>query len=140
MPVETHQFEIATRGHSEVLDLNSHLENCLKSGRIRNGLVNVFVTGSTAAITTTEFEPGLVTRDLKSAMEKIAPEDGVYLHEQTWHDDNGHSHVRASLIGPSLTIPLIDGKLVLGTWQQVVLIDYDTRPRRRTITVQILGE
>ena len=140
MPVETHQFEIASRGNSQVLNLTDQVEACLAQGEIRSGTVTVFAVGSTAGISTTEYEPGLVNRDLKVAFEGIAPEDAEYLHEQTWHDDNGHSHVRATLLGPSLTVPLVDGRLTLGTWQQIILIDFDTRPRHRRVVVQVLGE
>jgi len=87
-----------------------------------------------------EFEPGLVNHDLKAFFETIAPENGVYRHEETWHDDNGHAHVRASALGPSVTIPIVDGRLTLGTWQQIVVLDFDTRPRRREIVVQVVGE
>jgi secondary thiamine-phosphate synthase enzyme len=97
------------------------------------------VIGSTASLSTLEFEPGLVERDIEAALEGIAPRDGDYLHEQTWHDDNGHSHVRAYLVGPSLALPIIDGELPLGTWQQVVLMDHDTRPRRRRVVVTMVG-
>ena len=138
--VETHQIEIESRGNSQVLNLSEHVGRCLAKGEIRSGIVNVFVIGSTAGISTTEYEPGLVNRDLKVAFEGIAPEDAEYLHEQTWHDDNGHSHVRATLLGPGITIPLVDGQLTLGTWQQIILIDFDTRSRRRRIIVQVVGE
>ena len=107
---------------------------------MRSGTVTVFAVGSTAGITTTEYEPGLVNHDLKALFDKLAPEDGVYRHEETWHDDNGHSHVRASLLGPSLTVPLVNGRLTLGTWQQIILIDFDTRVRDRHVVVQVLGE
>lgn len=139
MAVETHEFEIETQGDSQVLNLTDHVAKCVGAGRIREGLVTVFVIGSTAGITTTEFEPGLVNHDLKTAFEHFAPEDARYRHEETWHDDNGHSHVRASLLGPSLTVPLVDQKLQLGTWQQIVLIDFDTRRRTRRIIVQVIG-
>jgi secondary thiamine-phosphate synthase enzyme len=112
----------------------------LARGAIRRGTVTVFVVGSTAAVSTTEFEPGLVERDLRAGLERLAPEDDYYLHEETWHDDNGHSHVRATFLGPSLTVPLVDGELTLGTWQQIVLLDCDTRSRERRIVVQVLGE
>lgn len=140
MPVETHRISVKTRGNTEVLDITPQVESVLSSGKIRNGTVTVFVVGSTAALTTTEFEPGLARTDLKAAMELIAPENGHYEHEKTWHDDNGHSHVRASLTGPSLTVPLVDGRLTLGTWQQVVLLDFDTTSRQREVVVQVLGE
>ena len=100
--------------------------------------MTLFNVGSTAGITTTEYEPGLVNYDIAACFEKIAPENARYEHEETWHDDNGHSHVRASLLGPSLTVPVVDGQLALGTWQQIVLIDFDTRPRRRSIVCQVI--
>ncbi len=140
MSVESHQFRVDTQGHSQVLNITDQVRRCVESGRITSGIATVFVVGSTAAITTTEFEPGLVNRDLKVAFEGIAPENAEYLHEQTWHDDNGHSHVRASLVGPSLTVPFTDGQLQLGTWQQIVLMDFDTRPRTRQLIVQVLGD
>src|SRR5262249_29477810 len=109
----------------------------------RHGLVEgqalVFVSGSTAALTTVEYEPGLV-RDLPAMFERIAPQGARYHHEDTWHDGNGHSHCRASLLGPSLVIPFADGKLLLGTWQQIILIDFDNRPRQRDLVVQLTGQ
>ena len=140
MSVETHRFDIETRGNNQVLNITEQVAGLIESGEISNGIVSLFVVGSTAGLTTTEFEPGLVNHDLKAAFEGIAPEDGRYLHEETWHDDNGHSHVRASLLGPSLTVPFIDRSLQLGTWQQIILIDFDTRPRNRRIIVQVIGE
>lgn len=140
MAVETHTIELETQGNNEVINLTDRVASCIQSGQISDGIANVFVIGSTAGITTTEFEPGLVNRDLKVAFEGIAPENARYLHEETWHDDNGHSHVRASLLGPSLTLPLMDKQLSLGTWQQIVLIDFDTRPRQRRILVKVIGE
>jgi secondary thiamine-phosphate synthase enzyme len=139
MPGESHEFEIATKGDGEVIDLTAMVARFVADGAIEDGLVNVFVVGSTAGITTTEFEPGLVTHDLKAAFEKIAPKDGFYRHEQTWNDDNGHAHVCASLLGPGITIPFADRQMKLGTWQQIVLIDFDTRPRTRKIVVTITG-
>lgn len=140
MTILSQSFEVQTQGNTQVIDLTARVADCLKNAKLTHGIVAVFVVGSTAALTTTEYEPGLVNRDLKAAFEKIAPEDAPYLHEQTWHDDNGHSHVRASLLGPSLTVPFNERKLELGTWQQIVLIDFDTRPRSRKIIVQLLGE
>ena len=102
--------------------------------------MTAMVVGSTAALSTVEFEAGLVNYDVAAFLEKIAPEDGSYRHEETWQDDNGHSHIRATLIGPSLALPIVEGKIPLGTWQQVVLLDFDTRPRDRTVEVVILGE
>jgi secondary thiamine-phosphate synthase enzyme len=140
MSVETHRFSVQTQGHNEVLNFTEEVASRIAAGRIKSGMALVFVVGSTAGITTTEFEPGLVHHDLKAAFEGIAPEDGVYRHEETWGDDNGHAHVRASLLGPGLTIPVIDKKPHLGTWQQIVLIDFDTRSRRREVIVQVVGE
>lgn len=140
MAVESHQFEIGSRGNNDVLNITDQVAGQIESGRIADGVATVFVIGSTAGITTTEFEPGLVNRDLRVAFEGIAPENGRYLHEETWHDDNGHSHVRASLLGPSLSVPVIERRLQLGTWQQIVLIDFDTRSRSRRILVQVIGE
>ncbi len=140
MPVRAHTIEVQTKGDTQVLNLTDQVDQCVQNGPVRDGLVVVFVVGSTAAVTTTEFEPGLVNHDLKAFFEKIAPADAHYAHEATWNDDNGHAHVRASLLGPSLTVPIVDGKLALGTWQQLVLIDFDTRPRKRQVIVQIVGE
>lgn len=139
MDVETHKLRVATHGHSHVVNVTDGIEEKLQSGSIRNGLVTAFVIGSTAGLTTTEFEPGLAEHDLEAAFEKLAPAGGHYAHEATWNDDNGHSHVRASLLGPSLTVPLVDGRLTLGTWQQIVLVDFDTQPRERVLMVQVLG-
>lgn len=140
MAVETHRFEIQTKGDSQVLNLTDKVASLLESGHIESGIATVFVVGSTAGLTTTEFEPGLVNHDLKTAFEHIAAEDGHYVHEQTWNDDNGHAHVRASLLGPSLVAPFVAKELQLGTWQQIVLIDFDTRPRTRQIIVQVVGD
>jgi secondary thiamine-phosphate synthase enzyme len=140
MAVESHRFEVPTRGRTHVVDVTAEVRRELGKGRIRDGVVTVFVVGSTASLTTTEFEPGLANHDLKAALERVAPEDAPYRHHETWGDDNGHSHVRASLLGPSIAIPLVGGELPLGTWQQIVLLDFDTRPRRREIVVQVVGE
>lgn len=140
MTVESHEFELQTRGDNQVINITDEVARCLQNGRITDGTATVFVVGSTAGITTTEFEPGLANHDLDAAFEGIAPKDGSYMHEQTWHDDNGHSHVRATLLGPSITVPLVQGQLPLGTWQQIVLIDFDTRARSRRIVVQVLGD
>ena len=136
----TARFQVSTRGDNEVIDINERVAQLVAESGLRDGLVCVFVIGSTAAITTTESEPGLLTHDLKAFYERIAPADEFYKHEATWHDDNGHAHVRASSLGPSLTVPLVAGRLTLGTWQQIVLIDFDTRPREREIVVQIVAE
>lgn len=140
MTILSHRFSIPTRGHSHVVDITPRLASHLSGQPIRNGIATIFVVGSTAAITTTEYEPGLAEHDLPAAFERIAPIDGTYEHERRWNDDNGHAHVRASLLGPSLTIPLVEGALALGTWQQIVLVDFDTRPREREVIVQVIGE
>ncbi|MBK9128737.1 MAG: YjbQ family protein [Phycisphaerales bacterium] len=136
----TARFQVATRGNTHVVDVTEDVARRAGSCPVRNGICCVFVVGSTAAITTTEAEPGLVGHDLKAFFERVAPEDAEYVHEATWGDDNGHAHVRASAVGPSLVVPIVDGRLTLGTWQQIVLIDFDTRARTREIIVQVVGE
>ena len=138
--VKTQEITIRTKGNCEVVNITDQVEVAVGRSEIRDGAVTVFNIGSTAGITTTEYEPGLANYDLKAAFEKLAPENGRYEHEETWHDDNGHAHVRASLLGPSLSVPIVDGRLTLGTWQQIILVDFDTRPRTRTIICQIIGD
>ena len=138
--VTTEQIQIQTRGNNHVINITDEVAQAAAGSGIANGTVTVFNVGSTAGITTTEFEPGLANHDLEAAFERIAPAQGRYLHEETWHDDNGHSHVRASLLGPSLSVPLVNGRLTLGTWQQIILVDFDTRGRTRTVICQIVGE
>ena len=137
--IRTIQFALQTRGHCDVKDVTSTVSEALKSSGLQEGHVTVFVAGSTAGVTTVEFEPGLV-KDLNEFFQKIIPEGPDYHHHNTWGDDNGSSHVRAALLKPSLTIPFLKGKLLLGTWQQVVIIDFDTRPRNRDVIVQLAGE
>lgn len=139
MPVKTETFSVQTRGHNDILDVTPEVQAAVERSDFRAGTATVFVPGSTAGLTTVEFEPGLV-KDLREAFEKIAPAGKDYHHHATWGDDNGNSHVRASLLGPGITVPFTEGRLVLGTWQQVILIDFDTRSRKRDIVVQILGE
>ena len=115
------------------------MQTLVAESGIGTGQITLMVIGSTGALSTLEFEPGLVNHDIVAALEIIAPEDGEYQHELTWHDDNGHSHVRATLVGPALTLPIISGSVPLGTWQQVVLMDFDTRPRVRSVAVTLLG-
>ncbi len=133
------RFQVDTRGDTHVVDITDEVADILTQSGCRQGLLVVFVVGSTAGITTTEAEPGLLTHDLKAFFERIAPAGQYYKHEETWHDDNGHAHVRASALGPSLTVPVVDGRMTLGTWQQIVLLDFDTRGRRREVVVQIVG-
>jgi len=138
--VKTEKIDVRTKGNCDVVDITRQAGEAVARSGIRNGIVTLFNEGSTAGITTTEYEPGLVNYDLKAAFEKIAPENGRYEHEKTWNDDNGHAHVRASLLGPSMSVPIVDGQMTLGTWQQIVLVDFDTRPRTRTVICQITGE
>jgi secondary thiamine-phosphate synthase enzyme len=139
MILVTDKVAVSTRGDSEIVDLTAQVQAVVAKHRFVHGQALVFVSGSTAGLTTIEYEPGLL-EDLPAAFERIAPRDIPYRHEDTWHDGNGHSHVRASLLGPSLTVPVVDGRLLLGTWQQVVLVDFDNRPRRREVVVQLSGE
>ena len=138
--VKTEMLEIPTKGNCHIVDITDEVQSAVSISKITNGTVTVFNVGSTASITTIEYEPGLVNHDINAALEKIAPQSGRYEHEETWHDNNGHAHVRATLLGPSLTIPFCNEKLTLGTWQQIVLIDFDTRPRTRNVVCQIMGE
>ena len=138
--IKTHKIQLNSNGNCDIIDITSQIASAVRSAGISAGTVTVFNIGSTAAITTIEYEPGLVNHDIAAAFEKIAPETGSYEHEKTWNDDNGHAHVRASLLGPSLTVPVVNSELTLGTWQQIVLIDFDTRPRQRTVICQMIGE
>ena len=133
-------ISVETRGNDEILDLTPEIQTIVRESGVHTGLVVAMVTGSTSALSTLEYEPGLVHHDIAAALEDIAPRDGSYEHEKTWHDDNGHSHVRACLIGPSLSLVVQEGSVPLGTWQQVVLLDFDTRSRSRRIAVNVLGE
>jgi len=132
-------FKLNTKGFGDTLDISRDVEKIVKDSKIKDGLATLICPGSTCTITTIEYESGVI-RDLQRALEKIAPSDTHYEHDMRWGDGNGFSHVRAALMKPSLSIPLINGKLTLGTWQQVVLIDFDNRNRNRTIIVQIVGE
>jgi secondary thiamine-phosphate synthase enzyme len=137
--VETTTFVFSTEAEMDVVDITKDVADILAESSVSDGIAVVFVPGSTGALTTMEFEPGLV-KDVKEAFEKIAPRDHYYHHEERWHDENGHSHVRASLVGPSITIPFRDSRLMLGTWQQIVFFDFDVRARERELFVHILGE
>ena len=136
--VITEYLDVATAGNTDVIDLTGMVEQKLNSLNLKNGIVVLSVIGSTAAITACEFEPGLV-QDIKDIFESLVPE-GQYCHDQAWGDGNGHSHLRASLIGPSLTVPFTEKELILGTWQQIILIDFDNRSRQREIVLQFIGE
>ena len=131
----TRRHTIRTKGQGDAHDVTALVAEA--AGDVQNGLATVFVVGSTAAITTIEFEPGAIA-DLIDVFEQLAPRNGEYQHHKRWGDDNGSSHVRAAMLGPSLTIPIVDGELTLGTWQQVMLLEFDTRPRAREIVIQIV--
>ena len=137
--VTTHRRDIATRGQGDAHDITDLIAAILVGCECAAGIAVIFVAGSTAAVTTIEFEPGAVA-DLNRTFEFIAPRAGEYRHHLRWGDDNGSSHVRAALLGPSLTVPFAERKLLLGTWQQIMLLELDTRPRRREIVIQIIGE
>ena len=139
MIVEHLAFRRTTEGNDQILDLTAAVQGAVADSGVATGQASLLVQGSTAALTTLEYEPGLVGNDVAEALERLAPHDGRYLHEETWHDDNGHSHIRASVIGPSLALPIAGGRVPLGTWQQIVLVDSDTRPRDRTIHLTIVG-
>jgi secondary thiamine-phosphate synthase enzyme len=138
--MKTHSttFHVATRGFTDVHDLTPRVGQCVKQSGVSEGMIVVFVPGSTAGITTIEYEHGAVS-DLKGAIERLAPQKMHYDHDARWGDGNGFAHVRAALLGPSLSLPLVDGSPVLGTWQQIVLVDFDNRSRDRAVTVQIIG-
>lgn len=139
MPVATFTQEFRTQGRDDCVDITEAVQQAVSRAKIRQGLATVFVTGSTAGVTTIEYEPGLV-RDLKDAVRRLFPEQLRYAHHQAAGDENGFSHLRASFIGPSLSVPVVDGRLQLGTWQQIVLIDFDVRPRQRSYLIQLIGE
>ncbi len=133
------EISVTTRGFSDIIDITPPVTAVVEKSKIKNGNVTVFCPGSTGAITTIEYEEG-VLEDLKKAIEKLAPPDIPYAHDRRWGDGNGFSHVRAALIGPSLTVPFLKGNLALGTWQQIVFLDFDNRRRQRKIRVQVMGE
>ena len=136
--VATHRTEVPTKGQGDAHDLTRVVARAVADSGIRSGIVTVLVVGSTAGVTTIEFEPGAL-HDLGGLFERLAPRDAEYRHHLRWGDDNGSSHVRAALLGPSITVPFADGELLLGTWQQIALLEFDTRPRRREIVLQMLG-
>jgi len=133
------RLEFTTGGDTDIIDLTGDVSNIIRETGISSGLVHIFAPGSTAAITTVEYEDGLV-RDIRQLMDELIPRGRDWAHNLTWGDGNGHSHLRASLFGPSLSVPIIDGLLILGTWQQVIFIDFDNRPRNRSIVVTLVGE
>ena len=136
--IVTKYIILSSKGENDIINITSNVEKILLECKLKNGIITLFVIGSTAAITTIEYEPGL-QQDFPNMLEKIAPKGIEYHHDNSWHDGNGHSHLKASLIGPSLTIPFINGQTSLGTWQQIVFVEMDTRSRERKIVVQIIG-
>ena len=139
MKIKTERIQIDTSGGVQVIDITRQVRQLLAGSDLKEGLATVFVPGSTATVTTIEYEPGLVA-DITKALDRIAPRDDHYEHDQRWHDGNGHSHIRASFLKPSVTIPFSNKALMLGTWQQLVFIELDVRPRNRTVVVQFIGE
>jgi len=139
MGVYSDQINIKTDGEVDIIDITGEIQNSIDKSKLKDGIICIFVPGSTGTLTTIEYEPGL-KKDLPQALEKIAPKGIYYNHHETWHDDNGHSHVRASLMGPSITVPFRNKKLIHGTWQQIVFVELDTSPRNREIIIQIVGE
>ncbi len=139
MTVVSKSIQIRSKGENDMIDLTDQISEFVGDSGIPNGIVTIFVSGSTGSITTIEFEPGLI-KDFPEMLSRIAPKNLDYGHEQMWHDGNGHSHVKASLVGPSLTVPFSNGKMLLGTWQQIVFLELDTRARTRNLVLQIIGE
>jgi secondary thiamine-phosphate synthase enzyme len=138
MPVHNGRLEFDTEGDGDTIDLTPGVESVVRSAGVEAGLVTVFVPGATAAITTMEYEPGGV-HDLRAALDRLVPQQGDYEHNRLNHDTNSHAHIRAAIVGPSETVPVHDGRLQLGVWQQIVLVDFDDRPRRRTVVVTVVS-
>jgi secondary thiamine-phosphate synthase enzyme len=139
MSVITKTISVSSIGENDMMDITSQTDEAIKSSRLQDGVVVIFVSGSTSAVTTIEYEAGL-KKDFPKMLARLAPNEIEYEHDKRWHDGNGHSHVRASLIGPSLAVPFKNGKLMLGVWQQIVVLEMDTRGRERNIVLQIIGE
>jgi secondary thiamine-phosphate synthase enzyme len=138
MAVHTGQLRFSTEGDGDVIDLTEGVQSVLESAGVESGIVSIFVPGSTAAVTAMEYEPGGV-HDLRAALDRLVPAEGDYEHNRLNHDTNSHAHIRAAIVGPSETVPVRDGRLELGTWQQLVLVDFDDRPRQRSVLVQVIG-
>jgi len=139
MPVHSFTFNLKTSGFNDVHDITPKVSECLSKSELRDGIIGVFIPGSTAGITTIEYEHGVI-EDLKKAVDRLVPRNIHYDHDARWGDGNGFSHVRASLIGPSITVPFSDGELQMGTWQQIILIDFDNRSRQREVIVKVVGD
>ena len=139
MAVYDEDFEIQTKGEDHIIDITGDVASIVENSNLNDGIACIFVSGSTGTITTIEYEPGLL-EDMPEAMERLAPKDAVYQHHLRWQDGNGHSHVRAAIMGPGITVPFRAGQMLLGTWQQIVFIELDVKPRNRQIRVQLVGE
>jgi len=139
MKIITDYISLSTKGFTDIIDITSQVAGIIKRSGAESGTATIFISGSTAGVTTIEYEPGLL-KDLPEAFEKIAPMNKRYHHDDTWHDGNGFSHVRAAMLGCSITVPFKNGRMLLGTWQQIVVIDFDNRSRNREVVVQIIGE
>jgi secondary thiamine-phosphate synthase enzyme len=139
MTVKTTSISLSTNGNADIQDITDQIADAVSKNGLTAGIATVFCSSSTSALTTIEYESGALS-DLRRLFDEIIPADREYAHNERWHDGNGHSHVRAALLGPSLTIPFVDGQLTLGTWQQVIYVDFDNRPRQRNLVVQLIGE
>ena len=139
MPVKTSSISLRTQGNTDIQDITDQIEKSVANSGLTSGTVTVFCPSSTSGLTTIEYESGALS-DLRRLFDEIVPPTYVYAHNERWHDGNGHSHVRAALLGPSITIPFVDGHLTLGTWQQVIYVDFDNSPRQRKLVVQLMGE
>lgn len=139
MQVFTKYIKINTKGHTDIIDVTPQVQETLDESGLQEGQLTVFISGSTAGITTIEYEPGLL-KDIPEALEKIAPTGKMYHHDATWGDGNGSAHVRASLVGASFTVPFVNGRMLLGTWQQIIVLDFDNRSRSRNVVVQLMGQ
>jgi secondary thiamine-phosphate synthase enzyme len=139
IPVITKKIRFQTKGEIDIIDISKSVNKAIQETNLKDGIATIFCPGATGAITTIEYEPGLL-EDLPRALEKFAPKNAYYKHHEMWHDGNGHSHVRASIVGPSLTVPFSEKRLILGTWQQIVFLELDVKSRNREIIIQIIGE
>jgi secondary thiamine-phosphate synthase enzyme len=139
MPTKSHTIHLSTRGDTDILDITAKIAQAVQESGLNSGIATIFCPSSTSALTTIEYEPGCLS-DLRRLFDEIVPANRDYAHNEKWHDGNGHSHVRAALLGASLTIPFANARLLLGTWQQVIYVDFDNRPRRREVIIQMLGE
>jgi len=137
--VKTKRLKLSTKGRDQVINITAEVQEAISKSKVKDGLVTVFVFGSTASVTTIEYEPAL-SRDIQEFNEQLIPSSKSYAHDQTWGDANGYAHLRASLYGPSLSVPVENGAMTLGTWQQIIVIDHDNRPRSREVIIKIIGE